>query len=114
MYCSAYFVAKPNNMVDHSLLHILFWHKLCLFYKALIFIKTCSISCLLDIHRHIRLLKELISIDDVFPYSNVWPRAKVFLCLLHVCKTWAKNVVKKIPTAEDQTKVLSTLGQIMY
>ncbi len=70
---------------------------------------------MLDIHQHIiRLLKELISIDDVVPCSNVWPWAKVFLCLWHVCRTWAKNALKKIPTAEDRTKILSTLGQIMY
>jgi hypothetical protein len=58
MYCNAYFVTKPNNLANHSLLHIIFWHKLCLFYRALVFIKTCYISCLLDIHKHfIRLLE---------------------------------------------------------
>jgi hypothetical protein len=31
-----------------------------------------------------------------------------------VHKTWAKNVVKQIPIAEDQTKILFALGQIMY
>jgi hypothetical protein len=31
-----------------------------------------------------------------------------------VCKPWVENVVKKITSAEDQTKVLSTLGKIMY
>jgi hypothetical protein len=31
-----------------------------------------------------------------------------------VCKTWAKNVVKKIPTTKNRTKVLFVLGQIMY
>jgi hypothetical protein len=58
VYYSAYFVAKPNNLANHFLLHIIFWHKLCLFYRTLVFVKTCSISCLLDIHKHfIKLLE---------------------------------------------------------
>jgi hypothetical protein len=72
VYYSAYFVVKPNNLANHFLLHIIFWHKLRLFCKALVFVKACSISCLLDIHKHfIRLLETLISINDVFPCSNV-------------------------------------------
>jgi hypothetical protein len=31
-----------------------------------------------------------------------------------VCKPWVENVVKKITSLEDQTKVLPTLGKIMY
>jgi hypothetical protein len=105
VYCSAYFVAKPNSLANHYLLHIIFWHKLCLFCKTLIFVKACFISCLLDIHRHfIKLLKELISIDDVFPFNNVWPRAKFVLCLWHVCKAWAKNVVKNFQQQKTKQK----------
>ncbi len=111
VYCSAYYVVEPNSLADHSLLHIIFWHKLCLFYITLVSIKTCFISCLLDIHRHfIKLLEELISINDVFSCNNVWLGAKVFLYLWHVHKAWAKNAIKKIPTTKDETKVLSTLG----
>jgi hypothetical protein len=70
---------------------------------------------LLDIHKHfIKLLQELISIYDVFPYNNVWPGAKVFLCLWHVRKAWVENVVKTIAIMKDGTKILSILGQIMY
>jgi len=36
VYCNAYFVAKPNNLVDHSLLHIIFWHKLC-FHQSMFY-----------------------------------------------------------------------------
>jgi len=35
---------------------------------------------------------------------------KNFLCLWHVHKAWVKNVVKKIATTKDRTKVLSILG----
>jgi len=111
VYYSAYFVVEPNSLANHSLSHIIFWPKLCLFYMALVFIKACSISCLLDIHKHfIRLLEKLISRDDVFSCINVWPRAKVFLCLWHVHKAWAKNAIKKIPIVKDWTKLLFALG----
>jgi hypothetical protein len=46
--------------------------------------------------------------------TMVGQRPKFFSCLWHVCKAWAKNAIKKIPTMEDRTKVLSSLGQIMY
>jgi hypothetical protein len=115
VYHNAYFVVEQNNLGDHSLLHIIFCHKLCLFCRTLVSIKTCFISCLLNIHIHfIRLLQELISINNVFPFNNIWPEAKLFLCLWHVHKTWAKNIVKRIATVEDWTKVLYVLGQIMY
>jgi hypothetical protein len=68
VYYSAYFVVEQNILANHSLLHIIFCHKLCLFCRTLVSMKTCSNSCLLDIHRHfIRLLQELISIDNFFP-----------------------------------------------
>ncbi len=102
-------------MVDHSLLHNIFCHKLCLFCRTLVLIQACSISCLLDIHKHfIKLLKELISIDVVFPCSKCLAKGLFFLCLWHVCKTWVEDVVKKITKVEDRTKVLYALGQIMY
>jgi hypothetical protein len=37
-----------------------------------------------------------------------------FLCLWHVCKTWAENVVKHIRSTKEQTKVLCALGRTMY
>ncbi len=114
-YYNAYFVVEQNKLAYHFLLHIIFCHKLCLFCRTLVSITTFFISCLLNIHKHvIRLLQELISMDNVFACSNIWLGAKKNLCLWHVCKAWAKNVVKKIATMEDQTKVLSTFGQIMY
>jgi hypothetical protein len=80
VYYSAYFVVKQNSLANHSLLHIIFCHKLCLFYITLVFVKASFISCLFDIHKHfIKLLQELISIDDVFPSNNVWLGAKFFL-----------------------------------
>jgi hypothetical protein len=95
VYCNAYFVAKPNNLVNPSLLHIIFWHKQCLFCITLIYVITCFISCLLNIHKYfIWLRKQLISKNNVFPCINVWLGPKFFLCLWHVCKAWAKNVVK--------------------
>jgi hypothetical protein len=39
-------------------------------------------------------------IDIVFPCSNIWPRAKIFLCLWHVRKTWAENVINNTKFAE--------------
>jgi hypothetical protein len=39
---------------------------------------------------------------------------KFFLCLWHVHKTWVENVVKKITTMKDRTKILFSLDQIMY
>jgi hypothetical protein len=39
VYYSAYFVTKPNSLANHFLLHIIFWHKLCLFCKALVLSK---------------------------------------------------------------------------
>ncbi len=115
MYYSAYFVVEQNNVANNLLLHNIFCHKLCLFCRALVSIKACSISCLLDIHRHfIKLLQELISVDDVFPCSNVRLRANNFLCLWHVHKALAENLVKKIAKTKDQIKVLFALGQIMY
>jgi hypothetical protein len=53
-------------------------------------------------------------IDIVFPCSNIWSRAKVFLCLWPVRKAWAENVVKNIRFAEERAKVLCALGRIMY
>ncbi len=38
----------------------------------------------------------------------------MFLCLWHVYKAWAENAVKKIVSAEKRSRVLSTLGSIMY
>jgi hypothetical protein len=40
-------------------------------------------------------------IDIFFPCNNIWPRAKFFLCLWHVRKAWAENVVKKIGSAKE-------------
>jgi hypothetical protein len=116
VHCTAYFVAKPNNLVSHSLLHIIFWHKLCLFCKALIFIKTCSISCLLHIHWHIiKLVEKLISIDDVFPWSNVWLGAKVFLMFVACLQNMGKKCCKKKSKCGRPNKsIIFTLGQIMY
>jgi hypothetical protein len=61
------------------------------------------ISCHIDIHRHfIRVLQKLISIVDVFSCNNVQSQGpKFFLCLWHVRKTWAKNVIRKFATVED-------------
>jgi hypothetical protein len=50
--------------------------------------------------------------DDIFPSSNVWLKAKAFLCLWHMRKAWAKNVVKILQKCK--TKILYALGQIMY
>jgi hypothetical protein len=98
VYCSAYFVANPNSLANHSLLHIIFWHKLCLFYRAL---------SLFDVHKHfIRLLEKLISRDDVFSCINVWPRAKVFLMFVACAQSMNKICYKKIPIVEDRTKIL--------
>ncbi len=102
VYYSAYFVTEQISLTNHSLLHIMFCHKLCLLYRTLVFIKACSISCLLNIQKHfIRLLQKLISIDDISPCNNVWLGAKVFLCLWHVHKAWVENVVKKFATTKD-------------
>jgi hypothetical protein len=38
----------------------------------------------------------------------------MFLCLWHVYKAWAENAVKKIISVEKRSRVLSTLGSIMY
>jgi hypothetical protein len=102
VYYSAYFVAKQNSVVDHTLLHNIFCHKLCLFCIALVFINAWYISCHIDIHRHfIRLFKNLICTVDVSPCNNVWLGAKDFLCLWHVHKARAENVVKKIASAKN-------------
>jgi hypothetical protein len=53
-------------------------------------------------------------VDIVFPCNNIWPREKFFLCLWHVHKTWAENVVNKIGFVEERAKVLCVLGRIMY
>jgi hypothetical protein len=39
----AYFVVEQNSVVDHSLLHNIFCHKLCLFCRILVSIQTCFI-----------------------------------------------------------------------
>ena len=44
----------------------------------------------------------------------VWPDAKIFLCLWHVRKAWAENVVKKISTVGERATVLQMVGDIMY
>jgi len=111
VYYSAYFVAKPINLVDHSLLHIIFWHKLCLFCRALVFIKACSISCLLDIHQHIIiLLEELISIDDVFPCNIVWLGAKVFLMFVACVQNMGKKCCKKNSNSKRSNKSIIYFG----
>jgi hypothetical protein len=46
--------------------------------------------------------------------SIVWPAAKIFLCLWHVRKAWAENVVKKISTVGERAEVLQMFGDIMY
>ncbi len=38
----------------------------------------------------------------------------MLLCLWHVQKTCAENVVKKIASIKEQAKVLCALGRIMY
>jgi len=92
-YYNAYFVVTQNKLADHFLLHIIFCHKLCLFCRTLVSIKTFFISCLLDIHKHvIRLFQELISMDNVFACSNIWPGAKFF----YVCGMCAKHGQKML------------------
>ncbi len=82
-------------MADHSLLHNIFCHKLCLFCKALVSIKTWYISCHIDIHRHfIKLLQDLISIVDFFPCSNVWPRAKKKFMFVACVQTMGRKCCK--------------------
>ena len=44
----------------------------------------------------------------------VWSDAKIFLCLWHVKKAWAENVVKQISSVGECTVVLQMLGDIMY
>jgi hypothetical protein len=46
--------------------------------------------------------------------SNIWPGAKVFLCLWHVYKAWADNVIKMTASMEERSKVLSTFGNRIY
>jgi len=92
VYCNAYFVAKPNSLTNHSLLHIIFWHKLCLFYKALICVKACSISCLLDIHKHsIRLLEKLI-LEMMFSHASMFDQGPKFFFMFVAC---AQNMSRK-------------------
>jgi hypothetical protein len=38
----------------------------------------------------------------------------MFLCLWHVHKAWAKNVVKKITSVKERSGFVSTFGSIMY
>jgi hypothetical protein len=38
----------------------------------------------------------------------------VLLCLCHVRKAWAENVIKKTASIKEGTKVLCGLGKIMY
>ena len=57
----------------------------------------------------------IISLPFVFFVdSNIWPEAKIFLCLWHVRKNWAENAVKKIPAVTERAIVLQKLGEIMY
>ncbi len=96
----------------HTLLHNIFCHKLCLFLQSISFHKTWYISCHIDIHIHFsRLLQNLISIVHVFPCSNVWLGAKDLLCLWHVHKAQAENVVKKIASAKDGKKYYLLWGR---
>jgi hypothetical protein len=32
----------------------------------------------------------------------------------HVCKAWVENAIKKIVSVEEQSRFLSTFGNIMY
>jgi hypothetical protein len=39
---------------------------------------------------------------------------KIMLCLWHVCKCWAQNVVKKVPDPEIRVQILKGLEAFMY
>jgi len=44
----------------------------------------------------------------------VWPRFQIFVCLWHIQKAWAKNVMKKIIGQETRCETLKDLGNIIY
>jgi hypothetical protein len=111
VYYSAYFVTEQISLTNHSLLHIMFCHKLCLFYRTLVFIKACSISCLLNIHKHfIRLLQKLISINDVFPCNNVWLGAKVFFMFMACAQSMGRKCCKQNCNNERLNKNIIYFG----
>jgi len=44
----------------------------------------------------------------------VWPGFHIFVCLWHIQKAWAKNVMKKIIGQETRCEILKDLGNIIY
>jgi hypothetical protein len=50
----------------------------------------------------------------LFQHRNVQLDTQVLLCLWHVRKAWAKNIVKKIVNPQERSNVLSMFGRIMY
>jgi hypothetical protein len=51
---------------------------------------------------------------DVLSCNNVWPRAKFFFMFVACAQSMGKKCCEIFGSAKDQTKVLSTLGKIMY
>jgi hypothetical protein len=45
---------------------------------------------------------------------KVWPESKIMLCLWHVRKAWAENVVRKIVDSHLRVEVLKGIADIMY
>ena len=44
----------------------------------------------------------------------VWPTTKLMLCLWHVRKAWAKNIVQKIKDPELRLQILKGIARVMY